>query len=147
MGTGILAPKPVPLLVLSRGLTGASCVMICVLEITRGGPRQGVETMSKTQNFSRRQFVSSAASAAAISCLQPGRELFAALAAPKSGTREFVQHSQVALTATPPWRDQGILNLTKPPYPKLRNVPFHPVTLQNAFWAQRPEVNVNTTIP
>src|SRR5881392_338551 len=103
--------------------------------------------MSKKQSFSRRQFVSSAVSAATISSWQPGRALFAALAAPKRGTRELAPHSQVALTTTPPWRDQGILNLAKSPYAKLRNVPVHAVTIENGFWAQRREVNVNTSIP
>src|SRR5436853_2307713 len=103
--------------------------------------------MSKKQSCSRRQFVSSAVSAATISSWQPGRALFAALAAPKRGTREFAPHSQVALTTTPPWRDQGILNLAKSPYAKLRNVPVHAVTIENGFWAQRREVNVNKSIP
>src|SRR5690349_19651326 len=103
--------------------------------------------MSKKPHFSRRQFVSSAVSAATISSLQPARELFAALAAPKSGTREFAPHSQVALTTTQPWRDHGILNLAKSPYAKLRNVPVHAVTIENGFWAQRREVNVSKSIP
>src|SRR5204863_51024 len=103
--------------------------------------------MSKKQSFSRRQFVSSAVSAATISSWQPGRALFAALAAPKRGTRELAPHSQVALTTTPPWRDQGILNLAKSPYAKLRNVPVHAVTIENGFWARRREVNVNKSIP
>jgi uncharacterized protein len=103
--------------------------------------------MSKKPHFSRRQFVSSAVSAATISSLQPARELFAALAAPKSGTREFAPHSQVALTTTQPWRDQGILNLANSPYAKLRNVPVHAVTIENGFWAQRREVNVSKSIP
>src|SRR6266478_8243108 len=103
--------------------------------------------MSKAQNFSRRQFVSSAVSAATISCWQPGRELFAALSTPQGGTSEFVQHSQVALTTIPPWHDQGILNLAKSPHAKLRNVPVHAVTIEDGFWAQRREVNVNKSIP
>ncbi len=103
--------------------------------------------MSNTLGFSRRQFVSSAISVATISCLPPGREFFAALAAPKGGTHEFAQQSQVPITATPPWRDQGVLNLTKSPYAKLRNVPVHAVTIENGFWAQRREVNVSKSIP
>src|SRR5256884_5517954 len=103
--------------------------------------------MTKKQSFPRRQFVSSAVSAATISSWQPGRALFAALAAPKRGTRELAPHSQVALTTTPPWRDQGILNLAKSPYAKLRNVPVHAVTIENGFGAQRREVNVNKSIP
>ncbi len=103
--------------------------------------------MSNTQGVSRRQFVSSAISATTISCLPQAQNLFAALAAPKGGTREFIQQSQVALTTTPPWRDQGILNLAKSPHAKLRNVPVHAVTIENGFWGQRREVNVNKSIP
>src|SRR5205807_3189185 len=33
------------------------------------------------------------------------------------------------------------------PYAKLRNVPVHAVTIENGFWAQRREVNVNKSIP
>src|SRR6266513_4466908 len=137
--------------------------MICTRVIPRGGQlrfhsarlcfylllgaARSKGTMSSTQGFSRRQFVSSAISTAVVSCLPIGRALFAALAAPKRGTREFAPHSQVALTTTPPWRDQGILNLTKSPYAKIRNVPVHAVTIENGFWAQRREVNVNKSTP
>ncbi len=103
--------------------------------------------MSNTLGFSRRQFVSTAISAATISSLPPGREFFAALAALERGTREFAQQSQVALTTSPPWRDQAVLSLTKSPYAKLRNVPVHAVTIENGFWAHRREVNVNRSIP
>ena len=71
--------------------------------------------MSSKQGFSRRQFVSSAISTAAASCLPIGRDLFTDLATPNSGTREIAQDSPVVLTTTPSWRDQGILNLTKSP--------------------------------
>src|SRR2546429_2154738 len=103
--------------------------------------------MSNTQGFSRRQFVSSAISAAAISCLPNGRDLFTGPTAPKSGTCEIAQQSSVVLPITPSWRDQGILNVTKSPYAKLRNVPVHAVTIENGFWAQRREVNVHKSIP
>jgi DUF1680 family protein len=103
--------------------------------------------MSKSPGFSRRQFVSSAVSAATISCLQPGRELLAGFAGAKMGALGNAAQSSVALTSTPPWRDQGILNLAKSPFAKLRNVPVHAVTIENGFWAQRREVNVNKSIP
>lgn len=103
--------------------------------------------MINTPDFSRRQFVSSAISTAAISCLPKGRNFFAGLAAPDNGIREITQQSSVALTTTPPWQDQGILNLAKSPYAKLRNVPVHAVTIENGFWAPRREVNVNKSIP
>src|SRR5258708_13576466 len=103
--------------------------------------------MSSTQGFSRRQFVSSAISAAAISCLTNGRNRFAGFAAPDRATGEFAEQSQVVLTTTPPWRDQGLVNLTKSPYAKLRNVAVRAGTIENGFWAQRREVNVNKSIP
>ena len=103
--------------------------------------------MRNTPGFSRRQFVSSALSAATISCLRPGQELFEGLTASKSGTPEIAPQSSVVLTTTPPWRDQGVLNLAKSPYAKLRNVPVHAVTIENGFWAQRREVNVDKSIP
>jgi uncharacterized protein len=103
--------------------------------------------MTKTPGFSRRQFVSSAISAATISCLQPGREVLSGLAAGRFGVNDNAPQSSVNLTSTPPWRDQGILNLAKSPYAKLRNVPVHAVTIENGFWAQRREVNVNKSIP
>ena len=103
--------------------------------------------MRKSPGFSRRQFVSSAVSAATISCLQPGRELLAGFAGAKMGALGNAAQSSVALTSTPPWRDQGILNLAKSPFAKLRNVPVHAVTIENGFWAQRREVNVNKSIP
>src|SRR5260370_5509508 len=103
--------------------------------------------MSSPQSFRSRQFVSAAISAATISGVPEAKNLFAGLAAPKGGTREFIQQSQVALTTTPPWRDQGILNLANSPHAKLRNVPVHAVTIENGFWGQRREVNVNKSIP
>jgi DUF1680 family protein len=103
--------------------------------------------MSKAPGVSRRQFVSSAISAATISCLPSSRELLAGFTAARVGALENSAQSSVALTSTPPWRDQGILNLAKSPYAKLRNVPVHAVTIENGFWAQRREVNVNKSIP
>ena len=103
--------------------------------------------MSRRESFSRRKFVSSAISTAAISWLPSRRNFFTNLAAPINGTTAVAQQSSVALTATPSWRDQGILNLAKSPYAKLRNVPVHAVTIENGFWTQRREVNVNKSIP
>src|SRR2546430_5201862 len=137
--------------------------MICTRVIPRGGQlrfhsarlcfylllgaARSKGTMSSKQGFSRRQFVSSAISTAAVSCLPVGRDLFTDLAIPNSATREIAQESSVVLTTTPSWRDQGILNLTKSPYAKLKNVPVHAVTIENGFWAQRREVNVSKSIP
>src|SRR2546429_4232949 len=35
------------------------------------------------------------------------------------------------------WKNQGVLNLVKSPYAKLRNVPVHAVTVTSGFWAAR----------
>ena len=101
--------------------------------------------MNVKQTFSRRKFVSSAVSASAISVLPRAQRLFAELANP-AGTPSLGQDS-VALTATPPWRDQGILNLAKSPYAKLHSVPVHAVTIEAGFWSPRRETNVNASIP
>jgi len=101
--------------------------------------------MNAKQTFSRRKFVSSAVSASAISVLPRAQRLFAELADP-AGTPGLEQDS-VALTTTPPWRDQGILNLAKSPYAKLHSVPVHAVTIETGFWSPRRETNVNTSIP
>jgi DUF1680 family protein len=103
--------------------------------------------MNNPPGFSRRQFVSSAISAATISCLHSGSELLSNFAAAKTGALEIAPQSAVALTTTPSWREQGILNLAKSPYAKLRNVPVRAVTVENGFWAPRREVNVNKSIP
>jgi DUF1680 family protein len=103
--------------------------------------------MDNKQNIPRRQFVSSAISAATISCFEPGRAFLTSLVADKTESGGTPQPSSVALTTAPPWRDQGILNLAKSPYAKLRNVPVRAVTIENGFWAQRREVNAKKSIP
>src|SRR4029079_4674701 len=55
--------------------------------------------------------------------------------------------ASVPLTTSPGWKDQGIENLTKSPYAKLRNIPVHAVTIQSGFWGQRREINVTKSIP
>ena len=45
------------------------------------------------------------------------------------------------------WKDQGILNLTKSPHAKLRDIPVRAVTIQSGFWGQRREINVTRSIP
>jgi uncharacterized protein len=50
-----------------------------------------------------------------------------------------------SLSAEP--KDQGVLNLGKSPYAKLRNVPVHAVTITSGFWAARRQTNVEKSIP
>ena len=59
--------------------------------------------MTKKQSLSRRQFVSSAVSATALSCLPGAEKMFAMSAGPKGSAGL----DQVALTSNPAWRDQG----------------------------------------
>src|SRR6266849_1032807 len=101
--------------------------------------------MNGRQKYSRRKFVASAMSASAISVL-PGAQKFLGSLTRAIGTREAAQ-SSVALTTTPQWRDQGILNLAKSPYAKLHGVPVHAVTIEAGFWSPRRETNVSASIP
>src|SRR5882757_5634988 len=103
--------------------------------------------MSNKQGIPRRHFVSSAISAGAISCFEPGRAFLTNLVTDKTESGGTLQQTTVALTTNPPWRDQGILNLAKSPYAKLRNVPVRAVAIENGFWAQRREVNAKKSIP
>ena len=98
--------------------------------------------MTKARKMSRRQFVTSAISTAAISSLPVSRGFLAS--AIYGGAR---RQSQVPLTDAPPWKDQGVINVAKSPYAKLRNVPVHAVTIENGFWATRREINVTKSIP
>ncbi len=53
----------------------------------------------------------------------------------------------VAETATRAWRNPGVLDLTKSPYAKLRNVPVSAVVIQSGFWSKRRTTNVDSSIP
>lgn len=97
--------------------------------------------MANTRDISRRQFVTSAASVAALSSF-PSHRLFDRMADEKSKSA-----NSVALTDTPPWKDQGVENLAKSPYAKLHNIPVHAVTITGNFWARRREINVSRSIP
>jgi DUF1680 family protein len=101
--------------------------------------------MNVKRRFSRRKFVSSAVSASAISVL-PGSQQFLREFTGAIGTRALEQNP-VPLTTTPPWRDQGVLNLAKSPHAKLHSVPVHAVTIEAGFWSPRRETNVNASIP
>lgn len=104
--------------------------------------------ISRTKNIvSRRQFVSSAISAAAVTSMA-GKSLLASVtpganAAAKPGP----QSAAPALLDSPSWKDQGVENLSKSPFAKLRDVPVRAVTIQSGFWAARREINVTKSIP
>jgi DUF1680 family protein len=103
----------------------------------------GRVAMNVKRKYSRRKFVASAISASAISVLPGTQKLLSGFAGALGGR----QQNSVALTITPPWRDQGILNLAKSPYAKLRSVPVHAVTIETGFWSPRRETNVTSSIP
>lgn len=98
--------------------------------------------MAENSEISRRQFVASAISAAAISSL-PLQSVIGEVGAGAKTSRQ----SPVALSDAPGWKDQGIENLAKSPHAKLRNIPVRAVTITGGFWAQRREINVTRSIP
>jgi DUF1680 family protein len=97
--------------------------------------------MPKSRRLSRRQFVTSAMSAAAIASVAVPR-VFGGVAWPGRSSQ-----AEVTLTDAPPWKDQAIENLTKSPHAKLRQIPVRAVTIKNGFWGQRREINVTKSIP
>jgi len=99
--------------------------------------------MAETKQISRRQFVATAAAAAAVSSF-PTTRMFTGTA----GLRSIGEpQGAPTLIDNPAWKDQGIENLAKSPHAKLRNIPVHAVTIQSGFWARRREINVTKSIP
>ena len=90
--------------------------------------------MKEDLKVSRREFVESAVSAAAVSVL-PIHDLFA------SGI------TASAATPSVEWKDEGVLFVDKSPYAKLHNAPVHAVTITEGFWASRRKTNVDKSIP
>jgi DUF1680 family protein len=98
--------------------------------------------MAEKRNLSRRQFVASAISVAAVSSL-PASKSFAEVIAGSAA----VAQSAVTLTDAPAWKDQGVENLAKSPHAKLRDIPVRAVTITGGFWGPRREINVTRSIP
>jgi DUF1680 family protein len=98
--------------------------------------------MAEKANISRRQFVATAISAAAVSSL-PAHSVLAEA----GGGGKALAQTQVALTDSPSWKDQGVENLAKSPHAKLRDIPVHAVTITGGFWGPRREINVTRSIP
>jgi uncharacterized protein len=99
--------------------------------------------MPKSRQLSRRQFVSSALSVAAVSSVAVPEVFGRATEVPLGRSDQ----SSVPLTDAPPWKDQAIENLAKSPHAKLRQIPVHAVTIKSGFWGQRREINVAKSIP
>jgi uncharacterized protein len=90
--------------------------------------------MEKHSKTSRREFVASTFTAAAVTSL--GLDRFAAFA--EAGARN---------PNVPTWKDEGVLYVDKSPYAKLHNIPVHAVTITSGFWGTRREINVDKSIP
>ena len=103
--------------------------------------------MSRKKIISRRQFVSSAVSTAAVSGLAAKGILGAVTTPAHVVASARGQSAAPALLDSPSWKDQGVENLAKSPFAKLRDVPVRAVTIQSGFWAARREINVTKSIP
>ena len=90
--------------------------------------------MRERSRISRREFVGSAITAAAVS------------SAPFETMMAFSKRMH-ANSSDPQWKDEGVLYVDKSPYAKLRNVPIHAVTIGAGFWGARREINVDKSIP
>ena len=90
--------------------------------------------MRSANNFSRRRFLSTVASTAALSYLARPAVSFGAFPGSDWATNL-------------PWKDQGVLNLANSPYAKLHSVPVRAVTIEEGFWSKRRKTNVESSIP
>jgi DUF1680 family protein len=90
--------------------------------------------MTERLEIARREFVGSALATAALGAIP--LEHLVAFSGLGSGS-----------SASPDWKDEGILFADKSPYAKLHNVPVHAVTITQGFWGARREINVNSSIP
>ena len=97
--------------------------------------------MTKRPEISRREFVSSAVSAATVASLPFGK------LAGFSGNNPTPLSTAPSSAMSNEWKDQGVLNLAKSPYAKLRNVPVHAVTIASGFWGARRQTNVEKSVP
>ncbi|HKM80898.1 MAG TPA: beta-L-arabinofuranosidase domain-containing protein [Candidatus Acidoferrum sp.] len=89
----------------------------------------------KTQSqISRREFVGTAISAAAVGSLP---------------MRSFLTSSwgDTPHAPNPDWKDEGVLFVDKSPYAKLHNVPVRAVTITQGFWGARRKINVDSSVP
>ena len=103
--------------------------------------------MNKKKEMSRRRFVTSAVSAGAAACLLPTRGAFASVAGDGWRQDGLAQQAAPTLLDNPSWKDQGIENLTRSPYAKLKNIPVRAVTIESGFWEKRRVINVEKSIP
>lgn len=88
--------------------------------------------MGCLDDISRRHFLSTMASSAALAYMTPNLS-FAA--------------GPDAAASPLPWKDQGVLNLANSPHAKLHGVPVRAVTIEEGFWSKRRQTNVERSIP
>src|SRR5215469_9574526 len=96
--------------------------------------------MNKRSEITRRQFVGSAVSAAAVAALPVGKRW-------RAGGSSLSFSAPAGSPEGAEWKGEGVLNLAKSPYAKLRNVPVHAVTITSGFWGTRRQTNVEKSIP
>jgi uncharacterized protein len=89
--------------------------------------------MPKPSELSRRKFVGSALSTAALTSI-PLQRLMAR------------RTSRVSDTDTN-WKNEGLLYSDHSPYAKLHNIPVHAVTISQGFWGDRRQINVDKSLP
>ena len=94
--------------------------------------------MANQKGISRREFLQSAATA--VSLTSPAARSMLTDSTDKSSLHPSILDA-------PNWKEEGIENLVKSPYAKLRQVPIHAVTIQNGFWGRRREINIAKSIP
>ncbi len=102
--------------------------------------------MAKANEVSRRRFVASAITTAAMATLPAGR-LLAGATVGWGMARASDGPGTPTSSGGPAWKEQGIENLAKSPHAKLRDIPVRAVTIPSGFWAQRRETNVDKSIP
>jgi uncharacterized protein len=90
--------------------------------------------MTHESQLSRREFVGSAISTAAV-VSPPLQNLMALLGRSGSGPSDAA------------WKEEGVLFVDRSPYAKLHNIPVRAVTISQGFWGSRREVNIDRSIP
>jgi len=101
--------------------------------------------MDRTRDLSRREFVTSAISTAAISCL-PAQPLLARVT-PQASAAASAHEPGPPLIQSPNWKNQGVENLANSPFAKLHDIPVRAVTVNSGLWGKRRETNVTRSIP
>ncbi len=103
--------------------------------------------MNRKKDISRRRFVTSAVSVGAAACLLPTKGLLASVSGDRRRENVLSQQAAPTLLDNPSWKDQGIENLTRSPYAKLKDIPVRAVTIEGGFWEKRRVINVEKSIP